>query len=85
MSSERGTIRRLKKRRREAEERFDDLRRAVEREVGWAPRGAWLKPAVAFAVGMALAMGRRRGRSEALEERTDREGGSDDRRLAGDG
>lgn len=66
MSTERPSHRRLSRSRREAEQRFRDLAISVERETGWAPRGPWLKPAVAFAVGMALALGGGRRRKKTL-------------------
>ncbi len=47
---------RLISRRRDFESRFDDLRRSLDRELGWAPSGkTWLMPLAAFATGVALA------------------------------
>ncbi len=55
----------LAKRRQELETRFTDLRRAVDREIGWAPKAkTWALPAMAFASGLAAAawiVARRRG------------------------
>ncbi len=55
----------LESRRRELESRFGDLRRALDREIGWAPAArSWILPLAAFASGMALAawLVARRGR-----------------------
>ena len=47
---------RLASRRQELESRFDDLRRALGREIGWAPAARhWILPLTAFATGVALA------------------------------
>ena len=47
---------RLAERRRELEARFEDVRRALESEIGWAPKAkAWSLPVVAFASGLAAA------------------------------
>ncbi len=49
-------IDRLANSRLELETRFGDLRRAVESEIGWAPKSrTWVLPLVAFASGVALA------------------------------
>ena len=46
----------LASRRQELEARFDDLRRALDRELGWAPAAkTWVLPLAAFASGLALA------------------------------
>ena len=57
---------RLASRRLEAERRLEDLRQALEREVGWAPGRVWVAPVVAFACGLMMARslgGRRRRRA----------------------
>ncbi len=55
----------LQSRRHEAEERLADVRRSFDREIGWAPRSkAWVLPLVAFAVGLTLALARRRKAKE---------------------
>ena len=47
---------RLESRRIELESRVGDLRRAIDREIGWAPKAkTWVLPMVAFASGVALA------------------------------
>ncbi|MEE8525365.1 MAG: hypothetical protein V3T72_15620 [Thermoanaerobaculia bacterium] len=53
---------RLDNRRRQAEQRLTNVRAALDREVGWAPRTrVWILPLVAFACGLAVAgAGRRR-------------------------
>ncbi len=54
-------LERLRSRRLTAEARLDDVRRSFDREVGWAPRSkVWVLPLVAFAVGLTLALARRR-------------------------
>ncbi|MEM7356038.1 MAG: hypothetical protein AAF657_34795 [Acidobacteriota bacterium] len=46
----------LEGRRRELEARFGDLRLALDRELGWAPKAkTWVLPAVGFASGLAIA------------------------------
>ena len=59
-------IERLAERRRELEARYEDVRRAVAREIGWAPKAkTWALPIVAFASGLAAAawlVARRRNR-----------------------
>lgn len=75
---------RLTARRREAESRLADLRRAIDRELGaWAPKKAlWVLPLVAFAGGVVLALMARRGQRSAAEaaqvsDRSDRSDVSD--------
>lgn len=47
---------RLASRRQEFESRFDDMRRALDREIGWLPGArTWILPLTAFASGVALA------------------------------
>ena len=47
---------RLASRRQDLESRFSDLRRSLDRELGWAPSGkTWMMPLAAFATGIALA------------------------------
>ena len=54
-------LERLQDRRLAAEARLADVRRSLDREVGWAPRSkVWVLPLVAFGVGLALALARRR-------------------------
>ncbi len=49
-------IERLASRRQELESRFGDLRRALDREIGWVPAArTWILPLTAFATGVALA------------------------------
>ena len=49
-------IERLSSRRRELEVRLEDMRRALDREIGWAPKAkTWVLPALAFASGLAFA------------------------------
>ena len=49
-------IERLASRRQELESRFEDLRQALDRELGWAPTArTWVLPLAAFASGLALA------------------------------
>ena len=60
----------LESRRRQAEDRLDDVRQALGREIGWVPRGkTWVLPLVAFAFGLAVAGTKmiRRARSEKPE------------------
>lgn len=55
---------RLDNRRRQAEQRLGDVRTALDREVGWAPRArVWILPLVAFACGLAVAGTARRRKS----------------------
>ncbi len=58
-------IDRLASRRQDLESRLGDLRQALDREIGWAPKGkTWVLPMAAFACGVALAawlVARRRG------------------------
>ena len=50
--------------RREVEARVDDLRTALDRELKWLPRGkSWTLPLVGVAVGVVLALGRKKGSS----------------------
>ena len=62
----RAALDRLAGRRRQAEQRLSDLRRAFDRELGtWAPKQArWAVPLVAFACGLALALASKRRKSE---------------------
>ncbi len=47
---------RLADSRRELEARLDDVRRALRREIGWAPKAkSWALPMMAFASGLAAA------------------------------
>lgn len=47
---------RLASRRQELESRLDDLRHALDREIGWVPAArTWILPLTAFATGVALA------------------------------
>lgn len=47
---------RLHRSREQAETRLADVRQALDREIGWAPRKkVWVLPLVAFAFGLALA------------------------------
>ncbi len=47
---------RLARRRQDLEARFGDLRLALDREIGWAPKGkTWVLPLAAFACGVAIA------------------------------
>lgn len=47
--------------RREVEARVDDLRTALDRELKWLPRGkSWTLPLVGVAVGVVLALGRKK-------------------------
>ncbi len=59
-------IDRLASRRQELESRFSDLRQALDRELGWAPRSkTWVLPLIGLASGVALAtwlVARRRNR-----------------------
>ena len=56
MSPSTPALERLESSRRELESRFDELRRAMDRELGWAPKAkTWVLPAVAFASGLAVA------------------------------
>ncbi len=49
-------IDRLASRRQDLESRFQDLRQALDRELGWAPTSrTWVLPLVAFASGLAIA------------------------------
>jgi hypothetical protein len=59
-------VSRLEQRRREFEARLEEMRRALESEVGWAPRGAWVLPLVAVGAGVAAALWLRRGRRRRL-------------------
>lgn len=65
-SRETAALERLSARRRDAEAKLANLRRAVDRELGgWAPRGAvWALPLVAFACGVALALVAGRGKRD---------------------
>lgn len=46
----------LARRRQELEARFDEVRRALDREIGWAPSSkTWALPVIAFASGLAIA------------------------------
>ncbi len=46
----------LASRRQELESRFDDLRRTLDREIGWVPAArTWVLPLTAFATGVAVA------------------------------
>ncbi len=50
------SIERLASRRQELESRFDDMRRALDREIGWVPAAkTWVLPLTAFATGLAVA------------------------------
>ena len=52
--------------RRQVQDNLARLQEAIGREVGWAPTARrWILPIVAFAVGTAVALGRRR-RARAL-------------------
>lgn len=66
MKTSKQAAERLAASRRQLESRFDDLRRSIESELGWAPKAkAWAVPMVAFATGLAAAawlVARRRGR-----------------------
>lgn len=64
MKKETRATQRLEERRREAQARFEDLRKSLDRELGWVPRRMWWLPVVGFACGMALsgAVGKRRSR-----------------------
>jgi hypothetical protein len=59
-------VSRLEERRLEFEGRLEDLRRTLESEVGWVPRGAWILPVAAVAAGVAAALWVRRGRRRRL-------------------
>lgn len=55
---------RLSQQRQNVEQRLADLRRAIESELGWAPKArTWVLPLVAFACGIALAFAVRHRRS----------------------
>ena len=57
----------LHRKRLTVEERLDELRRAIGRELGWTPKTKmWIVPLMAFACGVALALAKRRG--EGSEE-----------------
>ncbi len=52
---------RIERSRRRFEQSLEDLRAAVDQELGWAPRlSRWAVPLVAAAVGLALGMAMRR-------------------------
>ena len=63
-----GALEKLHQDRRRLEGRLRDVREAIDREVGWAPRGRrWVLPLLGFAAGIALALAvrsRRRDREE---------------------
>lgn len=55
------TENRIESSRRRFEESLDDLRSAVDRELGWAPKlSRWAVPLVAAAAGLALGLAVRR-------------------------
>lgn len=70
MKKETRATKRLEQRRREAQARFEDLRQALDREIGWVPRHLWWLPVVGFACGLALsaAVGTRRSRAASSNE-----------------
>jgi len=69
MKKETKATKRLEQSRREAQARFEDLRQAIGREVGWVPRQMWWLPVVGFACGLALsgAVGKRRSKGTRSE------------------
>lgn len=59
---------RLESRRGELEHRLDGVRRALDREVGWAPSNkAWIVPLLAFGCGLALGLRRSSSRRDELD------------------
>ncbi len=67
----------LDERRRDLEERVADLRDALSREFGWAPRAAtWLLPMLAGAAGLAAGLLLRRSSRRRLRRATRRELGA---------
>jgi hypothetical protein len=69
MKKETKAMKRLDQSRKEARARLEDLRRAIDREVGWVPRQIWWLPLVGFACGVALAgaVGRKRRQERRSE------------------
>lgn len=56
MSKKTQALERLEEHRLLVAERLGDVRRSLEREIGWAPKARiWALPLVAFACGIALA------------------------------
>ncbi len=56
MEHQTAAMQRLASRRQDLETRLGDLRQALDREVGWAPKGrTWVLPLTAFACGVAIA------------------------------